>query len=77
MSEVAAKSLRARFVDGMSHAAATVDVVTTDGPPPRYRRLPSAAAPSDDPLSPEFSSEYPPMQATPGSGIIPTSRYGN
>jgi flavin reductase (DIM6/NTAB) family NADH-FMN oxidoreductase RutF len=32
MTEPAAPALRQRFIDGMSHAACTVNVVTTDGP---------------------------------------------
>ena len=69
MSEGVAKSPCARFVDGMSHAAAT-----TDGAAPRCPRPASATAPSQDSPSPEFSSEYPPMQGGRQSGIIPKFR---
>ena len=36
MAERGDQTLRQRFLDGMSQAAATVNVVTTDGPAGRY-----------------------------------------
>ena len=36
MSEIPAAALRQRFLDGMSHAAATVNIVTTDGEAGRH-----------------------------------------